>query len=116
MSGEIPEELNHHNTDRCSYACWSTEPRVVLNATAYGVRSRSRWARTSHSVELVANTVLGCSCSDSGICKHIEHVIEIDTRGCIEYNPTSDRNRIEELKEFTRTRRKLLYNPLRARS
>jgi hypothetical protein len=110
MNEKIPEELDHHDGAKCSYACWSTEPREVMNATAYGVKPRSRWARTSHTVELVANTIIGCSCDGEEFCKHIEHVIRLDTRGCVNYRPIDDRERVHELKEFTRRRRKDLYN------
>jgi hypothetical protein len=58
----------------------------------------------------VANTVLACSCDDDGLCKHVEHVIESDWRGCIEYRPIDDTERVRELKAFTKQRRKELYD------
>ena len=114
MDASIPEELDHHDGAHCSYSCWSTEPRQVSNATAYDCTLTSRWARERYTVSIVANTVLGCSCDDTGVCRHIQHVIEMDTRGCLEYNPISDDDRVRELKEFTRDRRKRLYDRLLA--
>ena len=110
---DIPGELPRHDGPRCSYACWSIEPRVVSNAAAYDTKPNSRWARESYQVELVANVILGCSCDDDGFCKHIEHVITMDNRGCVEYNPDIDSDRVRELKAFTRSRRKELYSKIR---
>jgi hypothetical protein len=56
----------------------------------------------------VAGLILGCDCDD-GLCRHIQHVITTSTRDCIEYNPDLDSERVHELKEFTRERRKELY-------
>jgi hypothetical protein len=84
MSKDIPNELDHHHGDKCSYACWSTEPREVSNGVAYDINPNSRWACESHQVDLVANVILGCSCGDAKICRHIQHVIELNSRGCIE--------------------------------
>jgi len=109
-SSNVPKELDHHDGERCNYACWSTEPRSVSNATAYGTKGNSRWARMRHTVTVVANTIFGCSCDSEGVCKHIEHVIITDWRGCIEYHPIEDRERIGELKAFSRARRRQLYN------
>jgi hypothetical protein len=114
MSKDIPEELDHHHTNKCSYACWSTEPSIISNATAHGCKPRSKWARTSYTVELIANTIISCDCDDNGVCKHITHVIENDWRGCIEYNPDIDDDRVKELKAFARDHRKHLYNELQA--
>jgi len=107
---DIPDELPSHDGQRCSYACWSVSPRVVSNATAYGVKPNSRWARESYQVELVAGVILGCSCDDDGLCKHIEHVILLDFRDCLQYNPDIDADRVHVLKEFTKQRRKELYD------
>ncbi|TKX86732.1 hypothetical protein EXE43_06790 [Halorubrum sp. SS5] len=106
---DIPAELATHDGPRCSYACWSTEPSIVSNGTAYDCKPNSRWARETFKVTIVANTILGCNCDDDGLCKHIEHVIESDWRGCIEYHPIDDQKRVEELKRFTRGRRRVLY-------
>src|SRR6056297_2516496 len=102
---DIPDELPSHDGPRCSYACWSVSPRKVSNAVAYDTKPNSRWARTLCQVEIVANVILGCDCDDEGLCRHIQHVIEMDTRGCIEYNPISDRERVAELTAFTQARR-----------
>lgn len=113
MSRDIPDELGHHHGDKCSYACWSTESREVSNAVAYDMKPNSRWARESYQVDLLAGVILGCDCDDDGICKHIEHVITMDTRGCVEYNPDIDSDRVRELKAFTHSRRKELYSKIR---
>jgi hypothetical protein len=63
---------------------------------------------------LVANVVLGCDCDEDGLCKHIEHVIESEWRGCIQYNPDIDTDRVRELKEFSREQRQKLYDASRA--
>jgi hypothetical protein len=81
---EIPKELHHHDSPGCSYACWSDSPRLVSNATAYDAEPNSQWARKPYQVDLVAGVILGCSCDD-GLSKHIEHVIETDSRGYIRY-------------------------------
>ena len=111
---DIPDELPSHKGPRCSYACWSTEPREVSNAVAYRVKPNSRWARESYQVELIANTIVGCDCDEDGLCKHMEHVVTMDTRGCVQYRPMDDRERVRELKEYTQKRRKELYEKLRA--
>ena len=109
---EIPDELPSHDGPRCSYACWSTEPRRVSNGAAYNCKPTSRWARESHQVELVANLIISCSCDDDGLCKHMEHVITTDMRGCVQYRPMDDRERVRELKEYTRQRRRDLYSEI----
>lgn len=115
--GNIPDELDHHDGECCTYACWSTEPRTVTNATAFKIKGRSRWAAQAHTVTLVANTIFGCTCDyyiEEGLCRHIEHVIETDSRGCVRYQPLNDEERINELKAYTRARRKQLYAQLSA--
>lgn len=116
MDVNIPEELDHHDGAQCTYACWSTEPRTVSNATAYDTKPNSRWARERNTVEIIANTIIGCSCDDDGLCRHIQHVIEMDWKGCIEYNPIDDEERVSELRDFTRARRKSLYEALSDRT
>ncbi len=111
--GNIPDELDHHNGECCTYACWSTEPRTVTNATAFKVKGSSRWAAQARTVTLVVNTVFGCTCDycvDKGFCRHIEHVIESDWRGCTEYRPIDDAEHVRELKAFSREQRK---NPMK---
>jgi hypothetical protein len=106
---DIPDELPRHDGPRCSYACSSVSPPRVSDPTAYDANPNSQWARESYQVELVAGVILGCSCDEDGLCKHIEHVIESDWRGCIEYLPIGDAEHVRELKAFSREQRQKLY-------
>jgi len=84
-----------------------------MNATAHNCKPKSNWARKSYQVEKIAETIIGCNCDDTGVCKHIEHVIKISSKDCLEYNPISDQDRIQELKEFSSERRKKLLEKVR---
>lgn len=102
--GNTPDELDHHDGECCTYACWSTEPRSVTNATTFKIEGSSRWAAQPHTVKLVANTTFRCTCDyhvDKSLYRHIEHVIEPDWRGCIEYRPIDDAEHVRELKAFS---------------